>query len=153
MSQAQAASINTGCSAAQGHTARSDPRKQSDSATGGARSESGRNTLFLQATRCPHGWDARSMVLHGASRTAKRYDPDQGVALPGVLAKPPPLQDSRYAPFPWIPPNVGVRIPQQAMRTIQSAQCHQASWRTMSQCSGHPESSSESDRSKITVQR
>ena len=56
-----------------------------------------------------------------------------GVARPLIGPRPPPLQDSRYTPLPWIPPNGGGSMPQQVMRTnepsvrgITGAQCRNA---------------------------
>jgi len=56
-----------------------------------------------------------------------------GVARPSTGPRPPPLQDSRYTPLPWIPPNGGGSMPQQVMRTnepsvrgITGAQCRNA---------------------------
>ena len=56
-----------------------------------------------------------------------------GVARPSTGPRPPPLQDSRYTPLPWIPPNGGGSMPQQVMRTnepsvrgIMGAQCRNA---------------------------
>ncbi len=70
--------------------------------------------------------------------TAKAVPPRRQVTSAGVARRltglmPPPLQDSRDTPLPWIPPNGGGSMPQQVMRTnepsvrgITGAQCRNA---------------------------
>jgi hypothetical protein len=70
--------------------------------------------------------------------TAKAVPPWRQVTASGVTRPltglmPPSLQDSRYTPTPWIPPNGGGSMPQQDMRTnepsdrgITGAQCRNA---------------------------